>query len=51
MTWVYRIIYSWPTKAKLREPAYSQVLIHKTKSMGRGSDPESQTAVVDGVWS
>src|SRR6218665_3548120 len=30
-----------PTKARSREPAYSQALI-QTKSIGSGSDPESQ---------
>jgi len=30
-----------PTKAKSREPAYSQALV-QTKSIGSGSDPESQ---------
>jgi len=31
-----------PTKAKLRELAYSQALLYKTISIGSGSDPESQ---------
>ena len=43
-----------PTKAKSREPAYSQALV-QNKSIGSGSDSESQadsrTAMVDGVWS
>ena len=42
-----------PTKAKLGEPAYSQVLnqnkIDRQRSKSRESG--SQTAMVDGVWS
>ena len=47
-----------PTKAKSREPAYSQALLQNKIDRYSGSDPEcqaltgrqSQTAMVDGVW-
>ena len=46
-----------PTGAKLREPAYSQALIQnkidkqRVRSRESGRQADSQTAMMDGVWS
>jgi len=40
-----------PTKAKSREPAYSQALIQNKIKIQRVRQADSQTAMVDGVWS
>jgi len=45
-----------PTKAKSREPVYSQALIQKQNRQAAGQiqrvrQADSQTVMVDGVWS
>ena len=46
-----------PTKAKSQEPAYSQALVQnkivrqRVRSKESGRQADSQTAMVDGVWS